>query len=190
MPSFNLLDRAAGEFETRLRLVSDAQRDLPTPCEGLSVTGLVAHQVIGMRGFTLLVEGRPGEGAAALEAEGIGSPDWLDAFCGAYEAMREAFDAPGALERSVTHPLMGEIPASMLFEIRIGELAIHAWDLARAIGADETLDSELIAALWAFAKPIEGMLASLGVFGTGASGTVGESAPLQTRLLDLLGRRP
>jgi hypothetical protein len=28
------------------------------------------------------------------------------------------------------------------------------------------------------------------MFGTGASGTVADDAPLQTRLLDLTGRRP
>ena len=52
--------------------------------------------------------------------------------------MRDAFHAPGALDRTVAHPGMGEIPATMLFDLRLGELAVHGWDLARAIGADES----------------------------------------------------
>ena len=46
------------------------------------------------------------------------------------------------------HP-MGDIPATQLFEMRIGELALHGGDLTRAIGADETLDPEVVAAVGA-----------------------------------------
>jgi len=35
-----------------------------------------------------------------------------------------------------------------------------------------------------------GELAGLGIFGDSASGDVGDDAPLQTRFLDLVGRRP
>jgi uncharacterized protein (TIGR03086 family) len=103
--------------------------------------------------------------------------------------MREAFCAPGALQRTVAHPGMGEIPVAMLFDMQLGELAVHGWDLARAIGADETLDPGVVAALWAFAEPLSGMLPSTGYFASPSCG-VPDTAPLQTRLLDLLGRRP
>ena len=66
---------------------------------------------------------------------------------------------------------------------------MHGRDLARPIGADETLDPDVVAALWAFAEPLSGMLSSTGYF-TCPSGDVPDTAPLQTRLLDLLGRRP
>jgi hypothetical protein len=66
---------------------------------------------------------------------------------------------------------------------------VHGRDLARPIGADETLDLDVVAALWAFAEPLSGMLSSTGYF-TCPSGDVPDTAPLQTRLLDLLGRRP
>ena len=190
MASFDLLDRAAHEFDNRLRLVTAAQHALPTPCGEFSVRDLVAHQIYGMRGFTLLLNGAPREGAEAFEGGDIGPADWVGVFNSDYQVMRDAFDAPGALERTVRHPIMGDIPASMLFDIRVNELAVHAWDLARAIGADETLDSDVVASIWAFGEPMAEILPSLGIFGSGASGTVPDSAPLQTRLLDLLGRRP
>src|SRR5262249_44710452 len=107
-----------------------------------------------------------------------------------YGTMRGAFHARGALERTVPHPGLGDIPAAMLFDLGLAEAAVHGWDLARAIGADETIDSEIVAALWAFAEPLSEMLPSTGYIASGASGDVPDSAPLQTRLLDLLGRRP
>jgi Mycothiol maleylpyruvate isomerase N-terminal domain len=63
MASFELLDRAADEFETRLRLVTDAQRTLPTPCDKWNVRDLVTHQTKGMRLYTLLLHGATGEAA-------------------------------------------------------------------------------------------------------------------------------
>jgi hypothetical protein len=39
-------------------------------------------------------------------------------------------------------------------------------------------------------QPMEPFIATIGVFGTGPSGTVGEEAPRQERLLDCTGRRP
>lgn len=186
MASFELLDRAANGFQTRLRLVTDAQLTLPTPCAEFNVRDLVAHQIRGMRIYTLLLHGAAREVVAKEQDSDIGSDDWIGAFGSAYRAMREAFCAPGALERTVAHPGMGDIPATMLFDLRLGELAVHGWDLARAIGADETLDPEVVAALWAFAEPLSGMLPSTGYFSS-PSGDVPDTAPLQTRLLDLLG---
>jgi uncharacterized protein (TIGR03086 family) len=190
MASFDLLDRAAGEFDKRLRLVTDDQRELPTPCGEFNVRDLVTHQIQGMRGFTLLLNGQAREGAAAFEGGDIGSDDWVGVFNDEYQTMRDTFAAPGVLERTVTHPIMGDIPAAMLFDIRMNELAVHGWDLARAIGADETLDPEVVISIWEFGAPMAEMLPALGIFGSGGSGTVSESAPLQTRLLDMLGRRP
>jgi uncharacterized protein (TIGR03086 family) len=137
----------------------------------------------------LLLHGATREVVVRERQSGIGSDDWTGAFSPAYQEMRDAFGAPGALERTVAHPGMGEIPATMLFDMQLMELAVHGWDLARAIGADETLDPEIVAALWAFAEPLSGMLPSTGYFSS-PSGAVPDSAPPQTRLLDLLGRRP
>jgi uncharacterized protein (TIGR03086 family) len=101
----------------------------------------------------LLLHGAAREVVAEEQQSGIGSDDWIAAFRSAYRTMREAFCAPGALERTVAHPGMGDIPAAMLFDLRLGELAVHGWDLARAIGADETLDPEVVAALWPSPSP-------------------------------------
>ena len=82
------------------------------------------------------------------------------------------------------------MPGAQLYAFSITDTTIHTWDLARAIGADETLDSNLLEFALATIEPIKPMIAQLGIFGTGPSGDVPDSAPLQTRLLDLSGRRP
>ena len=72
MASFELLDRAANWFQTRLRLVTDAQRTLPTPCPERTVDDLVTHQIWGMRIYTLLLHGATREVVAKEERHRLG----------------------------------------------------------------------------------------------------------------------
>lgn len=58
-----------------------------------------------------------------------------------------AFREPGALSRTVRHPA-GDRSGQELLEMRVTEFAVHAWDLSRAIGADEQLDPVLVDAMW------------------------------------------
>ena len=111
------------------------------------------------------------------------------AFSTAASAEYAAFEEVGAMERVVHHPAM-DMPGAQLLEFRIGGLTLHAWDLARATGDDETLDTALVQAVWTQLSPMAPFIAQTGVFGIGPSGDVGEDAPLQRRLLDLSGRRP
>ncbi len=74
--------------------------------------------------------------------------------------------------------------------MRVADALLHAWDLARAIGADEQLPAGLVAEVWAAMSPMAALIGGSGFFGSGPSGQVGEDAPLQLRLLDLSGRRP
>ncbi|HLK46149.1 MAG TPA: maleylpyruvate isomerase N-terminal domain-containing protein, partial [Acidimicrobiales bacterium] len=106
-----------------------------------------------------------------------------------FAATEEGFAAPGALERIVHHP-RGDLPAGQVLGFRIGDLTVHRWDLARAIGADEGLHPTLVEAVWTDLQPVAPVIATIGVFGEGPSGDVAEDAELQRRLLDLTGRRP
>lgn len=83
-----------------------------------------------------------------------------------------------------------QMPGSQLLNFRAGDLILHSWDLARAIGVDETLADGPVAYVWEALQPMAPIIGQIGQFGTGPSGDVGEDAPLQQRLLDLTGRRP
>lgn len=183
------LARAHERFAEALRGVADDQWELATPCSEWTVRALVGHVVAGEAMVPTLLEGTPA-------ADAIGDYDWSDpgpdplaAFESAAKGSETAFGAPGALGRTIHH-VIGDLPASQYLAMRTSDVAVHTWDLARATGQDETIDPALVSAMWAQLEPMAAMLPSIGVFGEGASGTLGEDAPLQDRLLDLTGRRP
>ena len=90
----------------------------------------------------------------------------------------------------MVHHTIGDVPASRLLEFRIGDLTLHAWDLATAIGVDDGIPDDLAAVVLGQILPMAPFIGEIGIFGTGPSGSVGEDAPALTRLLDLTGRRP
>lgn len=180
---------ATDEFAARLRAVQPDQWDDPTPCEGWTVRDLVSHVLGGNQMAVIMLAGASQEETTALLA-GLPLRDdpvsqYLDGGAAQVRAFRDAPD-PGQL---VHHPI-GDVPVAQVLEFRIGDLTIHTWDLARAIGADESLPDSLVERAWAGFEPMAPVIGSIGVFGAGPSGTVGEGAALQTRLLDLVGRRP
>ena len=89
----------------------------------------------------------------------------------------------------VAHPA-GRITGREFVVYRAGDIAVHAWDLARALGGDEGLGAELVKhALAPYASWVA-TLDARGVFGDGPSGHLPPGMPRQDRLLDQLGRRP
>ncbi len=98
-------------------------------------------------------------------------------------AQAAAFQADGALERGVDHPL-GQMTGRDFLAFRVFDLTLHAWDLAHAIGAEEQIEPELVSAVLAIvANGPPGM-----GFGIAKLGHAGAGAPPQSRLLDLTGR--
>lgn len=189
MDSIESLARATAEFELRLHAVGTDQWDLPTPCADWDVRGLVNHVAAGNRMAARLLDGCSREEATATIAADVLGADPVATAVAGDAAQTAAFGEPGALERVCHHP-MTDMPGAMLIGFRVGDLTLHAWDLARATGGDEALDADLVAEVWAAMEPLGPVIAQTGVFGNGPSGDVGEDAPLPTRMLDLSGRRP
>jgi uncharacterized protein (TIGR03086 family) len=189
MDEMPLLHRAGAEFGRRLAGVTSDQLQQPSPCEEWSVRDLVSH-VIGesIMSVRLLQGADAEETMVGLDGDILGE-DASAAFAAAASAECAAFEESGAMERIVRHPAM-DMPGSQLLGFRIGGLTLHAWDLARGTGGDETLDRDLVEAVWAQLSPMAPYIAQTGVFGVGPSGQIGQEAPLQVRLLDLSGRRP
>jgi uncharacterized protein (TIGR03086 family) len=185
----HLLERAGRQFAEVVDRVTPDALDAPSPCEGWTVRDLLAHVAGGERLAAALLAGASREeGLAAFEGVDLGA-DPATAFVREHAASLRAFREPGALGRICAHP-MGDIPAAMLLGFRITDLTLHAWDLARATGTDETLEPLLVESVWATVSRMAEGLAASGVFGAGPSGTVADDAPLQQRLLDCTGRRP
>jgi len=184
MEPFAALDRARAEAERRLDAVGPDQWSLPTPCTEWTVRDVARHLVVGNKMAALLVSGASRDDTLAQirvwhHADGTLAPDALvAAFRTSADAQAAALGRPGVLELTVHHPV-GDIPGAQLLRFRVGDMTLHAWDLARAIGADDHTSM----------APMAPFISPLGMFGSGPSGEVDESAPAQVRLLDLSGRR-
>ncbi|MCB1270234.1 MAG: TIGR03086 family metal-binding protein [Microthrixaceae bacterium] len=189
MDDLELLELASAAFGARIAEVDQDQQFLPTPCGEWNVAGLITHVLGGNHMAVRLLEG-------AHRAEAIGyltglplGDDPAATFAQNAAAQLAAFSEPGALERTCEHP-MGDLPGAVVLGFRIGDLTLHSWDLARAVGGDEELPEALIDRVWSDLVPLRDNIAATGIFGEGPSGEVPDDAPLQTRLLDLTGRRP
>lgn len=149
---------------------------------------LVAHVVVGNRFTALLLAGVDrDEARAQLAGDQLGN-DPAGAVADSLRCQAQGF-AETALERSVAGP-KGDISAAAYLRFRLVDLVVHAWDLTRAAGLDETLDPQVVATLVQLVEPhLDDMLA-YGAYGAGPSGTLPADASQQRRLLDWFGRRP
>jgi uncharacterized protein (TIGR03086 family) len=181
------LDRARSEFVWRLTNVRTEHLTLPTPCSKWTVRQLLAHVIGGDYAYIDLLHGSSADQfSSLLDTFDIGN-DPLEQFQRSAAEVITAFREPGALERTVAHP-MRNLPGSELLSMRVGEWTIHSWDLARALGLDDSLDTELVELIYAHLAPHADSLASTGYFHPPAG--LAETAPLQDKLLDVLGRQP
>ena len=70
----------------------------------------------------------------------------------------------------------------------VADLVIHAWDLACGIGADATLDPELVNRVLTATEPHADSLAASSMFAERVP--VPDDADPQTRLIAMFGRTP
>ncbi len=160
----------------------------PTPCEDWDVRGLLTHVVIGDQMTQALLDGASQEQARALWDQEFG--DDVADLCRASVAdqlirLRAVDDWD-----VIVHHIVGDVPASQLVQFRTGDLTLHSWDLAQAIGADVAIPDNLAQRVYESLLPMAPFIGEIGIFGDGPSGTVAEDAPVTLRLLDLTGRRP
>jgi uncharacterized protein (TIGR03086 family) len=107
------------------------------------VRELVNHVVGGNRRYVLLLAGKPTEEVEALrELDHLGE-DPITAFAETSLEVALAFREPEVLARTVHHRL-GDRSGQELLVMRIMEHALHGWDLARAIGAEDDIDPPVV----------------------------------------------
>lgn len=192
MEALQALAQARQEFEQRLAMIQDDQWANATPCGEWNVRDLVNHMMLGNRMTVQLHNAMATPDVIAGLNDDLvteAQPDLQGVFASVADDLHAGFAADGGLDGTVQHP-MGEIPRSMFAGFRVCDYAVHAWDLARGIGADDTLDPDMVQWLWDDCQPMKDGLAATGMFGEGASGTLPDDAPLQDRYLDTFGRRP
>ena len=110
---------------------------------------------------------------------------WPGLLASSIEQAHAAVARPGALERTV-HLSFGDASGREYAIQLVADFAIHAWDLARATGQDDTLDPGAVALLLPWSEANAELLAGSGMFGARIDAAL--DAPDDVRLLGLLGR--
>ncbi|QGV82480.1 TIGR03086 family protein [Streptomyces ficellus] len=173
-------------FGERVHAVRPDQWDAPTPCTDWSVRDLVNHLTGEQLWVVPLVRERRtlAEIGDAFEGDVLGD-DPVAVWDRAAVESREAFLDKGALDRTV-HLSSGPSQATAYCAQMIADLVVHAWDLSRAIGADERLPPELVAFTVREVSPYADSLAGSGLFAPRVE--VPDDADEQTKLLAMVGR--
>jgi uncharacterized protein (TIGR03086 family) len=177
---------AVAEFGSRVRQIGDHQWEAATPSEGWSVRDLVNHIVSeDLWAPPLLAGSTIAEVGGRFDGDVLGTQPmltWAAASAGAVQAV----EADGAMGRTV-HLSFGEFPGSEYTLQLFADHLIHAWDLARAIGADERLDTELVMSCATWFDAVEDVYRSAGAIA--ARPLIPHDADAQTLLLARFGRQ-
>jgi uncharacterized protein (TIGR03086 family) len=174
----NLWRQTADKWSEVYGRVGDRQWDDPTPCAGWTVRDLVDH--------TLSWQAKGGSLLGADVASDEGTWERIEA---AYAAL---LADPGRLAGTV--PEFAEIPKANLAAFLIGDLLIHSWDVARSIGANDTLPADAVAATAEGLHHVPPDLLRgtnpLGQKMMGPAVEVSDEASAQDRMLAFTGRTP
>jgi len=184
---FDLLTRANDGFVQRLALVRPDQWSSPTPCDAWNLRALVNHVVGANRRHTMLLHGATEDEADATRTADHLGDDPVASFVATAAELKQALCEPGAMARTAHHPA-GERTGAQLLGMRVLDVTVHTWDLARAIGADETLDPDLVTFALTQRDTFDAGR-SRGTFLSPPKDTSADSSA-QALLLHLSGRRP
>jgi uncharacterized protein (TIGR03086 family) len=125
------VDQLADALERTGRLIAGIRDDQwhdPTPCSDWDVRTLVNHLI---KGNASLV--------AALGDGEVSTADYKEVG----DRLVAAFRQPGALDRLVTVPF-GTVPGTFALHLRLTELVVHGWDIARATGQQTDFPEDLV----------------------------------------------
>jgi uncharacterized protein (TIGR03086 family) len=178
------LERSGRGFRQRLVEVESDDWARPTPCDEWSVRDLVNHVVGGNFRYVMILAGEPADAVVRTrEQDWLGS-DPLVSFDDGLARVTESFSVPGILAAAVRHPKSGAMTAAQLRVLRVNELTVHAWDLARAIDSDDRLDERVVS--WLLER-LEPLRSTVGLSEPGPADDLPAASP-QGSLLRLVGR--
>lgn len=163
-----------------VRSIDNSQWNSPTPCSEWNVHDLLNHLVSELVWVAPLLAGESAKDIGdRFDGDLLGDSP-TDRTISAINEAVIAVSAPNTTEKTVQ--LKNPTPAKQyLFEVT-SDITVHTWDLARAIGADETIPDELLTLVEETFAPLAGKE----VFGDVVE--VEPNASRQVKLLAKLGR--
>lgn len=184
--------RRADAFERLVAAVRPDQWDDPSPCAAWTVRDVVGH-IVDMHGVIFRPLNRTLSPAPALADDPLGT------FKAARADVEAILDEPAQAGLEVDAPMGRMTVEQHVDQVPSTDMVLHGWDLARATGQDATIDPAEVEALWSAMSSIPAELMEQfrtpGAFGPGVEVfgpevRVPADAPLQDRLLGLIGRDP
>ena len=170
--------QVADGFSERLVAVGPDDWARPTCCDEWDIAALVDH-AIGAQRMVPKALGATGD----IDVTG---DDQVQVWNTVRHAADGALSAPGALDGTVKLPF-GEMPARDGLGFPLGDLLVHTWDLARALGVNDRLLAEACAVTYANLQPIDAVIRAPGFFGPKLE--PGADADEQDTLLAFVGRQ-
>lgn len=185
MQAAEIYRRAAAEFGTRVHL-AQGRWGAPTPCPEWDARALVNHLVNEQRWTPPLLGGSTiAEVGDRFDGDLLGA----DPIATYDEAAATALAAVEEVDpERVVHLSFGDRPAREYLTQLAADHLVHAWDLARALGEDETLDTDAVDALLAWFPSTQRLYIEIDVVGPPTP--IADDASPQDRLLAMFGRMP
>ena len=168
-----VLSRALDQTGDVMALVHEDELSRPTPCADWDVARLIAHLVATPRNFVELASGNEVDWSAEPEPVLVG---WTGEFRSAADDLIHFWHQAGD----------GADP--MQVDWQTAELAVHTWDLVRAIGHSPHLDPEVAERGLAFMSSALTPENRGEAFGPPVP--VADDAPVYDRLAAFAGRTP
>ncbi|GAA3546710.1 hypothetical protein GCM10022419_028610 [Nonomuraea rosea] len=162
---WNVLDAAHEALRQAVAGVPAGGWDLPTPCEGWTVTQVLQHAAGDQIGFASALTGEPGPSFNPFDPSGerVADPAAFaeDAIARSAKAWagvdRDAAEVPTPVPPNKMSPWAGSTACAL-------DAGVHAWDIAVATGRPSPLTPELARPLLQVAKEIVEPLRGWGAY--------------------------
>ena len=173
--------RLSAEFTRRVEAAPEERWDDPSPCTDWSARDVLRH-VVETHASS------PAYAGEKIDLQVSVDTDPAAAWAEARDAMQELLNDPARAGKSY-EGMFGATTLEKTVDTFIGlDLIVHAWDIARATGQDETMPPDDVHQLYGQVEEMGEMFRKNGV--TGPEVEVPADAPEQDRLLGALGRQP
>lgn len=138
-----LFEQALDDAGRLVARAATADLHLPTPCAEWDLGELLGHMVGQNEGFAAAVR----DGDAPLSAyagPALDAQEVLDRWAGSAGRLREAFRAASPDGRLRLAEFDREVSVSTALGMQVVDCAVHAWDVATALGEDYRPSDEVV----------------------------------------------
>ncbi len=171
--------RVADGFGAHLSGVTPDQWSQPTPCSEWNVSDLVVHVITTHRRIIATLDESQ---AAEVDSGGNLVAQWSDACTAVKTALADSVRAS-----QMVSGMFGEQSfESLVSRLLCADTLFHTWDIARATGQDDHLDTEAVVKAMEFLEPLDEAIRRPGGFAPKIEPPA--DADSQTRLLNFGGR--